>query len=111
MEKRPEYRKLYKTARWARMRATHLRDHPLCAFCWRAWRRETLAEVLDHITPHKGDLTLFYDRDNVQSLCKRCHDSVKQREERGFAPAHFGVDGYSLYEKSDQEHQDGQDAV
>lgn len=40
------------------------------------------ATVVDHITPHKGDSALFWDKANWQSLCKRCHDSVKQAEEK-----------------------------
>ena len=40
------------------------------------------AAVVDHITPHKGDMKLFWDSDNWQSLCKQCHDSEKQRLEK-----------------------------
>ena len=39
------------------------------------------AHVVDHVTPHKGDLDLFWNRSNWQSLCKTCHDSAKQRAE------------------------------
>lgn len=38
--------------------------------------------VADHIVPHRGDPCLFFDRANLQCLCKACHDSAKQREER-----------------------------
>ncbi|WP_262568948.1 HNH endonuclease [Agrobacterium tumefaciens] len=38
--------------------------------------------ICDHITPHKGDRDLFFDAQNLQTLCKPCHDTVKQREER-----------------------------
>jgi 5-methylcytosine-specific restriction endonuclease McrA len=44
--------------------------------------RVTAAQVVDHITPHKMDMVLFWDTDNWQSLCKRCHDSLKQRIEK-----------------------------
>ncbi|WP_343040029.1 HNH endonuclease signature motif containing protein [Methylocystis heyeri] len=40
------------------------------------------ATVVDHITPHKGDIKLFWDRKNWQPLCEPCHNSRKQREER-----------------------------
>jgi 5-methylcytosine-specific restriction protein A len=33
-----------------------------------------VAEVVDHIKPHKGDMTLFWDENNWQSLCKMHHD-------------------------------------
>ena len=36
--------------------------------------RIEVATVVDHIMPHKGDNTLFWDRDNWQSLCKRFHN-------------------------------------
>jgi 5-methylcytosine-specific restriction endonuclease McrA len=42
----------------------------------------TPASVVDHIVPHKGDQRLFWSHDNWQSLCKSCHDSHKQRQER-----------------------------
>lgn len=38
--------------------------------------------VADHITPHRGDPALFWDRSNLQCLCKTCHDTAKQAEER-----------------------------
>jgi 5-methylcytosine-specific restriction endonuclease McrA len=38
--------------------------------------------VCDHIRPHRGDPRLFWDRSNLQCLCKKHHDSAKQREER-----------------------------
>jgi 5-methylcytosine-specific restriction endonuclease McrA len=39
------------------------------------------AVIVDHIVPHRGDQGLFWDTSNWQSLCKKCHDSVKQKEE------------------------------
>lgn len=38
--------------------------------------------VADHVEPHRGDRSLFFDDDNVQTLCKPCHDSKKQALER-----------------------------
>lgn len=66
-------------------RERFLLTHPLCAECERSGRL-TAATVVDHIVPHKRDQALFWDRDNWQPLCKLCHDSIKQREERGNAP-------------------------
>jgi len=40
------------------------------------------ATVVDHIVPHKRDWNLFWDSANWQSLCKRHHDSDKQRQEK-----------------------------
>ncbi len=68
-------------SRWTKARATFLRSNPLCAECGRSGR-VMAAIVVDHIQPHRGDQILFWDRNNWQPLCKTCHDSIKQREER-----------------------------
>jgi len=40
------------------------------------------ATVVDHIIPHRGDEKLFWDRDNWQALCKRCHDQKTWTEDK-----------------------------
>jgi 5-methylcytosine-specific restriction protein A len=45
--------------------------------------RIVAASVVDHIQPHKGNVTLFWDATNLQALCKGCHDSAKAMIERG----------------------------
>jgi 5-methylcytosine-specific restriction endonuclease McrA len=37
--------------------------------------------VADHIVPHRGNPRLFFDLHNLQTLCKTCHDTHKQRIE------------------------------
>lgn len=73
-------------SRWQKARAGWLRSHPLCRMC-EARGRVTPATVVDHITPHRGDMALFWDRGNWQSLCAPCHDIDKARMERGSAPS------------------------
>lgn len=68
-------------SRWQKARAGFLRSHPLCALCAAVGRAE-LATVVDHITPHRGDQALFWDRANWQPLCAPCHNAVKQAEEK-----------------------------
>jgi len=83
---------LYKTARWASARMQQLQKEPLCRMCTETGH-VSLAEVVDHITPHKGAEHLFFDHRNFQSLCKSCHDRHKQREERTGTPTlAFGHD-------------------
>ena len=41
----------------------------------------TQGEVVDHIKPIRTHPELAFDPANLQTLCKRCHDSVKHREE------------------------------
>ena len=63
-------------SRWHKARAGYLRSHPLCVCC-SANDRTSAAEVVDHVVPHKGDRGLFWDRNNWQGLCWRCHREVK----------------------------------
>ena len=69
--------------RWAKARAAFLSDNSLCIHCSKTGR-VTAATVVDHIIPHKGDMELFWNRDNWQSLCKTCHDVKTATEDGGF---------------------------
>ncbi|WP_210357635.1 HNH endonuclease [Sphingomonas beigongshangi] len=78
------WRKWYKTARWQRLRMVILRrDLFTCQWpgCGRI-EADTSQLVADHRKPHRGNDALFWDPDNLWCLCKPCHDSAKQREER-----------------------------
>lgn len=80
---------------WQKARAVFLKQNPLCAICAKQ-NRVTAASVVDHVIPHrlkeardsgnelriKQAQSLFWSRSNWQPLCKHCHDSVKQAEER-----------------------------
>lgn len=80
-----DWHHLYDTKRWKALRLYQLGIEPLCRLCRRV-DKITQATVADHVTPHKGDITLFFDAANLQSLCSCCHDVGKQRQERrGFA--------------------------
>jgi 5-methylcytosine-specific restriction protein A len=58
--------------------------------------RIVAATVVDHKQPHKGNPVLFWDRGNLQSLCRDHHDVSKQRDEaRGFIGG-AAVDGLPL---------------
>jgi len=47
--------------------------------------RVSLAFAVDHKTPHRGDVALLFDINNLQSLCELCHNSNKQSiEKRGY---------------------------
>jgi len=54
------------------------------------------ATIVDHIIPHRGDHALFWDRSNWQPLCKLCHDSHKQSEERTGRQRGCAIDGTPL---------------
>lgn len=70
---------LYRTARWKRLRLVHLDAHPVCVECVSVGLVASATDV-DHITPHRGDPRLFWDRHNWQSLCHRCHSRKTARE-------------------------------
>lgn len=88
-----EYRKLYGTAMWKRLRERQLTNEPLCRFCLDCGD-VVVATVVDHIKPHRGDECLFFDADNLRSLCKPHHDSEGQREDLGQAIVTFNADGW-----------------
>jgi hypothetical protein len=61
--------------------------------------RITIAKVVDHIKEHKGDVSLFFDYENTQSLCEPHHSSDKQQIEiRGYSNA-IGDDGWPTDER------------
>jgi len=72
------------TRRWERRAALFKRRYPLCgqrpgdvapvmSRCHDEGR-VTVATLVDHVVPHRGDIDLFWDElHNWQSLCAACH--------------------------------------
>lgn len=75
--------------KWRKARQGYLRSHPLCVECERQGR-VTAADVVDHITPHRGDMTLFWNSNNWQSLCTTCHNIKTATEDGGFGNKNKG---------------------
>lgn len=84
-------RRLYNTARWrhpvkgVRVRILE-RDEwccqmPGCGVMLTGKAPAANSPVVDHKEPHRGNLALFWDEDNLQALCKQCHDTEKQKQE------------------------------
>lgn len=80
-------RKLYRTRAWRETREAVFLRSPLCAdpFKIHAPHGSVVAATeCDHIVPSRlrkvGD---FFDMDNLQGLCKACHDR-KSRDEGSF---------------------------
>lgn len=65
-------------SRWRRARLEFLAENPTCAMC-AAEDRLSVATVVDHIRPHRGDQALFWSRSNWQPLCRDHHNRDKQR--------------------------------
>lgn len=75
-------RRLYSTARWRRLRLKIIaRDANTCQMPTCGVVRPPSGLVCDHVKPHRGDLALFWNEENLQTLCKPCHDNAKQRDE------------------------------
>ena len=88
----------YHTAQWRRLRRVVLNEEPLCRFCQQTGRI-TPADTVDHIRPHGGDWDLFVDRENLQGLCRMCHDSAKRIQDGGEIAPGCDVNGYPLDNK------------
>jgi len=78
------YRRWYKGRGWQSARSAQLARQPLCERCKKIGRI-TVATVVNHRQPHKGNWTLFIDPANHESLCAPHHDTLVQKEEaRGY---------------------------
>lgn len=88
------HKRLY-GSKWQKAREFYLRKHPLCAD---HEKRGQLVQgnVVDHIVPHKGDLTLFWNSNNWQTLCEHCHNSHKKRIEMSGKQVGCDVNGLPL---------------
>lgn len=86
LRKRPKARytpyamrqRLYADRKW-RKAAEDFRRGRLCVHC-EAKGESRLAQCVDHIKPHKGNLELFWDVENWQPLCNVCHNRKSANE-------------------------------
>lgn len=78
--------------KWQQASKGFLKQNPLCV---RHKARGAIepATVVDHIVPHKGDMSLFWQRSNWQALCKQCHDLKTAVEDGGFGRGPMGRGG------------------
>ena len=74
----PEVQRLYNTRRWKRLRIMQLAKDPWCVDCLKDDIYIPAIDV-DHITPHRGDVSLFFGGP-LQSLC-HIHHSRKTASE------------------------------
>lgn len=88
-----DHKHLYQTKWWWRARAIMRRDHPWCVFC-ASKGLQVRMKMVDHKTPHRGNPALFFNFNNLQSLCLNCHNSVKAALERNRGGA--DIDGNPL---------------
>lgn len=88
------YRRLYRTARWQRVRQYQLATHPLCQWCM---EQDIVTEATEvhHDGAHRGDLDRFWNGPFV-STCKPCHASRGQLEDNGKTVVRYGPDGWPI---------------
>ena len=75
-KRRPNASRRGYNSAWSRARKAYIIRHPICAVCGKP------ATDIDHIIPHKGDKTLFWDSTNWQPLCHECHARKTYEENR-----------------------------
>lgn len=68
------YDYLYRTTKWKNISKEFLKVNNTCCRCG------DRATVVDHIIPHRGNEDLFWDMNNYQPLCSKCHQ-LKTLEE------------------------------
>jgi|GEM_PF-483154 len=105
-----QYAALHNSRQWRKLRAAHLKEHPLCVRCLDQGivndgsltatgqpqtnkRRRSL--VVDHVHQHHGDPELFYSGE-LQTLCADHHDKSKQIEEHKGYSTETGLDGWPV---------------
>lgn len=82
------WRWVYTDPRWQKLRTQVLTEQPHCACgCGQP------STVVDHITPHRGDPDLAFDRTNLRGMTKRCHDRVTAQASWGGRVKSSGTDG------------------
>jgi len=76
--KSSKYHSLYESLRWRKESKEFLKKYPTCFVCGKP------AKITDHIIPHRGDVTLFYDSNNWQPMCWSCHSRKTLKENDNF---------------------------
>ena len=91
--KNNDYRNFIRSARWQRLRAYHLKRHPLCARC-KAKGKVTLATEVHHITPCMDNPALQGTRATSRAYARPAMPHCRQHDRRGFCYA-TDSDGYA----------------
>lgn len=97
LDEQQAWRKWYKSKRWQLLRqAVFMRDRFICQRSGVVCMGKSPAPnspVANHKKPHKGDETLFFDIDNIETVSKEIHDGLIQREEKRKIVIGNGIDG------------------
>jgi len=77
-----EMRRFYNSPGWRRVRLLKLQQNPVCEECFRQGR-VTGAVIADHILPAREYASKRLDVDNLQSLCRACHNKKTAADPKG----------------------------
>jgi 5-methylcytosine-specific restriction endonuclease McrA len=75
-------------ARWTKLRNWWISIQPRCV----GWPNangcplNATGSIVDHIIPHRGDESLLYSAQNLQTLCRSCHARKTATEGEGYDP-------------------------
>ena len=73
-------RSWYRKGRWRRLRLQVLTEGGYaCASCG------DYGDEVDHIVPRRKSLAQFFDRDNLQILCRDCHIKKTRRDNNRYS--------------------------
>jgi 5-methylcytosine-specific restriction enzyme A len=78
----PLWRCWCKSPIWKSIRRHRLAEEPRCRQCAIEGRTEA-ANYVDHVKPHLGRRSLFFQYENTQSLCAH-HHNLRKREEKAW---------------------------
>lgn len=76
---RAEDKAFYSSAAWVALRNVVRAEEPLCRLCL-AGGVTRLGLQVDHVLPRKARPDLALDRDNLQNLCRPCHNAKRKAE-------------------------------
>ena len=68
-------------------------QHSGCGALLQAGRVHPRSAVVYDLKPHEGDLKLFFDLNNLQTVCWRCHSVTIQLDEAWGYDTTIGADG------------------
>jgi 5-methylcytosine-specific restriction protein A len=71
---------LYKTSHWRTLRAKILKEQPNCFKCGISGSESKLE--IHHLVPPRGNEELFFDENNLMTVCSACHRVITNREIR-----------------------------
>lgn len=69
---------MYNNTQWREYRKRFIKHNEKCYACGKK------TQVVDHLVPHKGDVSLFEKTDNHIPLCASCHNTITTLFDRNY---------------------------